>query len=445
VAVYESPGPGRVLIATTGGPLTAEPTWTRVDELATARCPGFDWSRGRQSEFDVTDTGTARVYFHDRDGSIDGDALVGDQIMLQIYDPVAEVWQPVFRGHIDDASDVLVPNWSAISNVQLSCVDAFDYLAGVKFVPGEMGDTPPARTVGVVYYEEGPVGSGELADGRIQRLLDNAGIATSMYVEFSGNVRVNATAYDPDDSILQALRDAADAEFPGIANVYVDRFGRVVFHGRYARFDPDGTSADAGPAAWDFQRWDAATREDVTTGRAQIRSFAYNRPRSRIVNSYVAWPREDVNGDPFDQTLVEGLVATDPTSVTAYGWRGVQAGDLIIQQHKTNGNTGAQECGEFGLFYVANYAVPRKNIQTITFKSIAPSDARAAATWGIFAMDISDIIHLHVDEAGLADEEYYVEGISGECRVLNPDYDMVTVTPNLSPQAYYLNDTFTAT
>ena len=58
MAVDASPGAGRVLIATGAGPLVAEPSWSRYDNLSMCRCFGFDWNRGRQSEFDITDTGT---------------------------------------------------------------------------------------------------------------------------------------------------------------------------------------------------------------------------------------------------------------------------------------------------------------------------------------------------------------------------------------------------
>ncbi|HKQ18250.1 MAG TPA: hypothetical protein VJW75_07050, partial [Candidatus Eisenbacteria bacterium] len=110
MAVYTSPGAGRVLIATAAGPLVAEPSWTRFDNLSACRCAGFDWSRGRQSEFDVTNTGTARVNFHDRNGTLDDVAFIGKQIMLQLYDPVAAAWEPCFRGHIDDISYAPSPN-----------------------------------------------------------------------------------------------------------------------------------------------------------------------------------------------------------------------------------------------------------------------------------------------------------------------------------------------
>jgi len=90
--VYESPGAGRVLIAVGADPLVAEPTWTRYDELSNCRCEGFDVNRGRQSEFDTTDTGSARVFFHDRAQVLNDDDLIGLQIMLQVYDPVAAAW-----------------------------------------------------------------------------------------------------------------------------------------------------------------------------------------------------------------------------------------------------------------------------------------------------------------------------------------------------------------
>lgn len=426
-----------MLIATGAGPLVAEPTWTRYDELSNCRCEGFDVNRGRQSELDTTDTGTARVFFHDRAQVLNDDALIGLQIMLQVYDPVVAAWQPVFRGHIDDLSTDPHPGAPELSNVELSCVDVFDYLGGCRMIVGVFGDVAPAAMTGVVFYEDGPV------NDRIESLLTNAALSSSMYVVFSGNVDVNETLYDPNDTILQALRDAADAEFPGIANVYVDRFGRVVFHGRFARFDPDTVSGDAGDAAWDFQRWSAATREDVTTGVAQVREFSFNRPRDRIINTYTSWPRADEKGMPFRQTNLAAQVSSDATSISTYGYRSREAGDLIIKEHKTNGNTGTEECKLFADFYVANYAVPRKNVQRITLMSIHPDDARAAATWALMSrVDVSDVIALTVDEAGLAAEDFYVEGISTSCRRLNPEFDHVTCTPNLSPAAYYTDNVF---
>lgn len=437
MAVTDSPGPGRVLVALADGPLVAEPTWTRYDTLTDCRCYGFDCYAGRQSELDTTDTGTASVYFYDRTGVLDTDDLVGLQVMLQLYDPVAAEWHIRWRGHIDDVShDVVDVPGASLANVALECVGIFDYLGGAKMLPGIFGDPLPAGMHGVVFYED------ERVDDRIFALLADAQISTDMIVVFTGNVDVNETLYDPDDVILQGLRDAADAEFPGVANVYEDRFGRVAFHGRFARFDPEGTAA--GGANWEFNRWEAATREDVTTGVAQIREFSYNRPRARILNSYLAWPRADEDGYEFDRALIAGLLQTDATSIAAFGYRGADASDLIIKENFNNLKTGAEECALFGEFYVRNYAQPRKAVQRITFKSHRPSDARAAATWDLMCRaDISDAIDLTIDEAGLAAESFFIDGIAVECRPLNPDFDLVTVTPNLTPASYYGTDVFT--
>jgi hypothetical protein len=75
-------------------------------------------------------------------------------------------------------------------------------------------------------------------DDRIRQVVANAGIADDFFVDFSGNVELLETTYSPGESALTAIQEAADAEFPTVANFYPDRFGRGVFHGRLAKFDP---------------------------------------------------------------------------------------------------------------------------------------------------------------------------------------------------------------
>lgn len=403
--------------------------------LTNCRCPGFDCDTGRQSELEITNTGTARVYFNDRNGTLNDEDLIGLQIMLQLYNPVAATWHPRWRGHIDDISYDVHPSVAGLATVQLECVGIFDYLGGVNMLPG-FGYPVPAGADAVVFYEDVQV------DQRIIDLLTDANIASTMRVIFSGNVSVNESLYDYDDVILQAVRDAADAEFPGIANVYEDRFGRVAFHGRFARFDPE--AVELAGANWDFTRWDAATGADVVANVAQIREFSYNRPRSRIINSYLAWPIADETGVEFPRSGVEALIRQDAPSIAQYGYRGGHdAPGLIIKENVNNANTGAQECGLFGDFYIANYASIHENIQKVTIKSIDPADARADYTWAAMCgMDISDGMNITVDEAGFADVAYFIDGLSVSCRALNPDYDLVEVSPNLTPAAYYATDVF---
>ena len=197
------------------------------------------------------------------------------------------------------------------------------------------------------------------------------------------------------------------------------------------------TSTDGVWPAWDFQRWDAATREDVTTGVAQIREFAYNFPRSRIINSYVAWPRADEKGYTWDQAGIASQISTDATSITTYGYHGRDAPDLIIKQLKpaVGTSTGAEECKLFADFYVANYAEPRLNVQRVKFMSVMPDDPVAAATWELMTRaDISDIIALTIDEAGLAAEDFYIEGFHKELRPANNTVDMADHRGNDAPR-----------
>ena len=247
MAVDASPGAGRVLIASSGGPLTAEPSWTRYDNLSACRCFGFDWNRGRQSEFDQTNTGTARVFFHDRDGTFSSDTFIGRQVMLQLWDPVAEAWEPVFRGHIDDIHNVPSPGAPTLTDLQVDCVDILDYLGGVKIVGCReaFGDAPPATMRGIVFYEDGPV------DDRLNDLATDAGLVASMKVIFSrqrGCARGGARPGRRHP--VRRCETPPTPSSPGVANVYADRFGRLVFHGRFARFDPEATASEDGN--WHF-------------------------------------------------------------------------------------------------------------------------------------------------------------------------------------------------
>ena len=72
-----------------------------------------------------------------------------------------------------------------------------------------------------------------------------------------------------------------------------------------------------------------------------------------------------------------------------------------------------------------------------------PDDSRAADVWALMVdCDVSDAINLTLDEAGLSDEPFFIDGISIECRTLNPDFDDVTLSPNLTPASYYDTDVF---
>jgi hypothetical protein len=218
--------------------------------------------------------------------------LDGRQILLQLWDPEAEAWEEEFRGWIDDITweidgsavvDEDGPDGPINATIQIECVDMFDILAGYGLTPGLDGITPrvvpsgdsrwpcPSGFEDGVYYAE----TAGTVDDRIIEILTDVGIDSTRYLVASGNVSVKAVKYDPDESALQALRDAADAEFPFIANIYCDRHGDFAFRGRYSALRPDEVAAEPG-STWDFTRWavgdGAAIIDDSDDGRRFARS-----------------------------------------------------------------------------------------------------------------------------------------------------------------------------
>ena len=441
---------GRVCIAFSDGPLAASPTWTRIDDDAALRVSQIDIRHGRQTELDQTETSTATVLLNDREGVFDpnnssspyfGD-IDGKQISLNLWNPVAAEWVEQYRGIIDDYGYDFTGSPGDIVRVRIECVGLFDYLAGVEMLPGSFGQTPPAGSEGVVFYEDGDVQT------RLEELAADAGLPSGRYSFFTGNVDVQETKYDPGDSVLVAMRDAVDAEFPGIANLYEDKSGRVVFHGRFARFDPDGVSFGTD---WNFRRWNAGDGAAIALddSLAQIRPpLQWSRPRRMIYNAAIAYPRHPLlgtGGGTFDETDIPGQIVTDSASITAFGYRAWSARDLITLAGTTTGFDAATETKLFAEYYVANYALPRTRIEALSFKSLRPDDPRAEATWALLCgVDVSDVVNLTHDYpgGGIMFEDFYVEGSQMTIRPLTPDYDMVDLSLNVSPAAYYTVDVF---
>ena len=233
---------GRLLIALSDGPLVADPTWTRLDDTD-GLVAGLDLTSGRQTLLAQTDTGTGTAYLNDQAGLFDMGGIyydiVGRQILFQLYDPVADAWEPQFRGWVDDVTyDIDGSAVDAAGDpinawIQLECVDVFDLLNGYGLTPGLDGmsveggtrGTTPAGSEDTIYY----YGTSGTVDDRIIEVLANVGIAPTRSIVASGNVRLLAAQYDPGESALTVIRDAADADIPFIANCYVNRSGQFCF------------------------------------------------------------------------------------------------------------------------------------------------------------------------------------------------------------------------
>ena len=449
---------GRVLIAFNDTPLEPNPVWARIDDTNNL-VSGYDIQTGKQTELDRTDTGTATIYINDTTGLFDPlntgspyfGKLVGKQILLQLWNPVTSEWVQEWRGKIRDYGYAIFPVLGGdgkpiLANIQVDCVDIFDYLGGYGLQPGLDGTTPPAGSEGIVFYKDTLEADlldslGATVNRRIIEGLTDAGIDSTRWIVFSGNVAVQDAKYDPGDALLNVLRDAADAEFPGLANIYVDRFGRFVFHGRRARFDPEGVIA-GGPLStdtWDFHRWKVGDGTAITgdSGYAQIRVLAYTNGESDIVNSAVAWPAN------IKDTLMPGQVYEDATSITNYGKHSLPPmSDLIIREGLTTGNSANVECQKFAEFFVHYLKNPQTRITSLMVKAIGPTDTRAASTWDVICKaDISDIMRTTVGYPGGVgiDSDNYIEGYVKRVRPLNPTHDYVEVEFNLTPTSWSMD------
>ncbi len=450
---------GRVLIAFDDTMLEPSPTWTRIDDTDNL-VAGIDIHRGKQTERDRTDTGTATVYLNDTDGLFDPNnasspyfgKLDGKQIMLQLQNPVTDAWVTQFRGFINDYGYDINPATDPfgnliVANIQVDCVDLFDYLGGYELIPGVNGKAAPNGAADTIHYYGGtdPT-SPQAVDDRIIEVLTDVGVDTTMWVVFSGNVNLQPTNYDPTEPALNVLRDCADAEMPGIANIYIDKIGRFTFHGRYSRFSPDLVAADTG-GQWNFVRWKAGDGQAIAldSDRAQMRVLAYSRARSEIINSGISYPRGIAAAD------MPGQNYKDVTSIADFGLHSWSATDLVINAGTTSGEyppasllTSANyQCFLFAKFFVENQKTPGNRIKTLTIKMLDPGDSRAEATWAVLCgSEISDIINLKVGYpggTGIDAVDYYIEGVTMRIRPLNPIYDHVELDLDVSPAEWSMD------
>jgi hypothetical protein len=451
---------GRVLIAFDDGPLEPAPTWTRLDggtPFPSSFVASYEITSGRQGLLSQTDTGEATVDINDRDGLFDPrnvssayyGKLDGRQILLQLYDPVRAVWEPQFQGHIDnvlydvDGSGVDQNGDPINVAIRLECVDIFDYLAGYGLTPGLAGVAAPSGGEDGVWY----AATTGTVDDRIIEILTDIGIDSTRWNVTSGNVKVIAVKYDPDESALVALRDACDAEFPFIANMYVDRRGMFSFRGRYSRFDPDGVAAEPG-STWDFTRWPVGDGNAIIadSSRAQMRVLSYGRGRRDVINVAIATTQGIAPAD------VPGQVFANTASITAYGQHAAPPmSDLLTSDYAGPGTisptTGKKQCALYAELLVKNQKDPRESITALQLKAIQPTDPRASATWAMLTQaDIAHIINVKMGYPGGTGfsgaspaDDYYIEGRRLRVDALNTGYDYVEADYELSPAVWSMD------
>jgi hypothetical protein len=372
---------------------------------------------------------------------LDGDAsgLVGESMVVSLDNPFGGSG-PIFTGTVDEVSFDL-HNSQQYSTVQITGVDALDYFAGIELVPGgDFGESPlPAGVAeGNVFYEQEIAGN-FMGVGRLRRLvIVESGFSGPTEI-FSFNVQLMDKVYAPSTSMLEAIDDCCDAEWPGLANRFVQRDGTFTAHGRLARQNPEDPQ-------YHITQWAlgdrAACQAAGHTGVARVAEFGASVSQSRIINAAYAAPR----GIADDE--IEGQIVIDATSISTYGRRAWSAENLETWYDELNGpfHGGVGDPLEanaatkvFAQAIVDAYSVPRVQIDRCVLKTRHPSWRDAEATWDLLCnAEISDLVQVDVSNPGLGvSDEFFIEGVGYEIDPLNGDYASVAMSLNLSPRSYW--------
>lgn len=428
--------------------LTASPTWTRIDDPALLTVTGWQTHRGRAYVLNQTDTGTANVDYTDLLGTMDPTNSGGPfypmdpncPFAIALYNPVTASWHGVYRGLTQNVKNTLdLSEVFLTGNVPAS--DLFSLLAVAEVPPGLDFDssdagTSTANTVGDTTYAQQNV------DDRIKAILADFGLPSGLATIFSGNVQVQATVESPGSKILAALRDAADAEFPGIANLFVDKDGLVTFYGRLARFDPTSYSAHT----WNVGDW---AYVNGGSGRIIIAGLDFDRDVEKVINAARFCPQGIAPGD------IPGQLAASTTSIAKYGLRTLSGDDLITAGHVDPGVTTAlEETASYGVFYAdettGNYKDVHTRVGQLKLRWLPPEDDNAEDLWNMLCnVEIGDLVNItttHPGGGGFSAEPCFVEGISYDAKPLGrgdiPDMVDITCMLDLSSREYFNSDPF---
>lgn len=439
--------PEGVSVAFGQAALTADPDWTRIDADQTLLLvTGWQTKRGRTYILDKTDTGTASVDFYDFAGTMDPTNADGPffpmdpncPFAIALYNPVTETWKTIYTG-LEQNVELTLDLTESFLTGTLSAADLFSLLAiaeippGVDFAAADDGSNSP-NGIGDTTYAQQSV------NDRLLTILADADITDPAFIDFfTGNVQVQACVEPPGTKVLQALQDTADAEFPGVANLYVSTDGKITFRGRLARFNP----SDYDPHTW--QCGDTAAVAAGGSGWVLINGLTYDRDVEKVINAASFSPQGIA-----DDAIAAQLDA-DGTSITQFGPRTLSGSDLLTAGGEgSDTNDANDETFLYAEYYVENCKLAQNRVSQITFRWLPPEDPRAGDLWNLLCnVEIGDIVEItttHPGAGGFLAEPYFVEGISYDAKPLGrediPDMVDITLTLDLSPKAYFTSNPF---
>jgi hypothetical protein len=441
-----------VLIAFDAPVLEETPVWTSVGDLAGVSVQQVQVTRGRPTERDKTQVGTATIAGVCTTGILDptygAGSLFGKldpmkQVKIELQNPVDLTWSPVFRGFVSDLNYELEVHENTYS-FTIECEDALAIISDAEVIPDVAGNTVPLESTGDVYYD--PVADNE--DRILAAVADTATTFNPYGADWpagglsiaSGNTQVKGTVYSPRTSLLQVIDDAADADLPWGSNRYVSRTGIITFKGRLQRFDP--TNPDYAITFWTVGD-EAAFAGDSAT--AVISSLKFTRGKTNLINAALVTPTD------IKDSEIAGQFSSDGTSITAYGARSISFENLATDGSSPGAawgpTTDLQETKLMADGLVANYKDPLTRISELTFRPQGSSGARATAVAALICgVELNDVLTTtttHPGGGGFAAEDQFVESVAYSWDVEGgAHFTNVTLTVEVSPRANWTTNPF---
>lgn len=388
----------------------------------------FNVDRGRKDEFDKTEAGNGTVTLSARDGTFDPTkagsyaAKPLRQFAINIAHPFTGVGETVFSGYTEGAS--YKRRGPRDGYTELTITDGFELLEAAH-VP--VPDPPSER--GCLY-------AAAHVDDRIKAALADANWPAARTAVATGNVEVQTVMYDPGTSCLEVIQEAADAEFPGVANFFINRKGVATFNGRGIRFTatPETTYPNK------VKRWRVGDSGACAADNTLLPIFdmdGIGPSKDMIYNFVVAGPRG------AEHRHLVGQKVRDSISIVNYGRRRLELLDLLTLYGTTNNQDALAETKGFGNYYVDNYSLPHNRIEEIVFHphmdEVSPSTRSSLWTFAL-QVDIGHIVEVHTIHpggGGFAGVDFFVEGIHHEAHSLNEKMPWWEMKLDLSPRALY--------
>lgn len=436
------------------------PTWTRLDDPGapvwghksasphnTNCLSNWTVDRGRTYELDKTQAGTASLTLQDPNGLFDptnaSSPFYGKinpmlRAKISIQNPANGIFYDIFTGFAE--------SWSwTMDTAESYMVVTVDLVDG--FEPLTMAELEVEGT-GVTLLEG--FSTPTACQDRINGLLDAAGWPDdglpgpdSYWRNVNtGNVYLQPTTYNPETQILSCIQDTADAEFPGVANVFMNKKGAVTFYGRYPRFQPTLYPDDV-------NFWQAGDQGANTFGVAKINAITWGMDSTHLINACLSYPTGIL------QTDVAGQLYTDGSSIGKYGYRSLSLTDLIVAGQPAGGGLSPQPAANanataffYASYYVQNYSSPQLRISNLVFTSRPTGDSQ---TWAFLTgVEIGDIVTVFTSDPGgggfgketdgMALSQFFIEGIHYQVAPNTQQIPDITMTLDVSPRAWFTID-----